>query len=79
MTAMPAPAMSFRTGRRYHARAPQRPALASVLLGCAAIYVIHAVFYFRTRNARAAILLYLVLLALLFCNVSGCRSMINAR
>ena len=59
------------------------PALRSggwwVLLLPAALYVLHAVFYFRARTPRAAILLGVVLIALLTCNVAGCRSMINAR
>jgi hypothetical protein len=49
-----------------------------VLLIGAAVYVLHAVFYFRARSRLATIFLYVVLIGLLFCNVSGCRSMLKA-
>jgi hypothetical protein len=48
-----------------------------VFVGCIAVYLIHAWFYFRSRNLRAILLLLAVLAILLVSNVSGCRAMIN--
>jgi len=48
-----------------------------VFAGCIALYVIHAWFYFRSRTSRSTLFLFGVLVILLICNVSGCRSMIN--
>ena|SRR5262245_32844355 len=48
-----------------------------VFAGCLAVYLIHAWFYFRSRNLRTALFLFGVLAILLICNVSGCRAMIN--
>jgi hypothetical protein len=42
------------------------------------IYLAHGFFYFRSRERRSAIVLLLLLVALLMCNVSGCRVMIHA-
>ena len=46
-----------------------------VLAACVAIYVIHAVFYFRSRTRRSTLLLFAVLVILLVCNISGCHKM----
>jgi hypothetical protein len=50
-----------------------------VFIGCIAVYVIHAWFYFRSRTLRLTLFLFGVLAILLICNVSGCRAMINTR
>jgi hypothetical protein len=39
-----------------------------------AIYVVHAVFFFRSKTTRSTVLLFAVLVVLLVCNVSGCRA-----
>ena len=45
------------------------------LLGLAfAIYVLHAIFYFRAKTWRSTALWFAVLVILLVCNVAGCRS-----
>ena len=44
---------------------------------CYAIYVLHGIFYFRSRTRKSTIILLAVLVVLLICNISGCRSMIN--
>ena len=41
---------------------------------CIAIYVVHAYFYFRSKTTRSTLILLGVLVALLICNVSGCRA-----
>jgi hypothetical protein len=46
-------------------------------IGCIAVYLVHAWFYFRSRNLRTTFFLFGVLAILLICNVSGCRAMIN--
>jgi hypothetical protein len=48
-----------------------------VIVVVAAIYVTHALFYFRARSSRSAFILFGVLVAFLVCNVAGCRSMIH--
>lgn len=48
-----------------------------LFIGCYALYLIHAVFYFRTRLPRSTYLWFAGLVLLLVCNVAGCRSMIN--
>lgn len=48
-----------------------------IFLGCIAVYLIHAWFYFRSTNAGSTLVLFGVLAILLICNVSGCRAMIN--
>ncbi|HEY4282753.1 MAG TPA: hypothetical protein VGM62_06765 [Chthoniobacterales bacterium] len=45
-----------------------------VLGFCYAIYVVHAVFYFRSKTIRSTVFLFAVLVILLVCNVSGCRA-----
>jgi hypothetical protein len=50
-----------------------------VFIGCIAVYVIHAWFYFRSRTLHLTLFLFGVLAILLICNVSGCRAMINTR
>jgi hypothetical protein len=42
--------------------------------GSTFIYLLHAVFYFRSKTAPATILLLAVLVVLLVCNVAGCRA-----
>src|SRR4051794_14572149 len=44
-----------------------------LLGGSAAVYVIHAIFYFRSRKAASTIILFAILVGLLICNVAGCR------
>ena len=41
---------------------------------CVAIYVVHAIFYFRSKTWRWTALWFAVLIALLVCNVAGCRA-----
>jgi peptidoglycan/LPS O-acetylase OafA/YrhL len=41
------------------------------------IYLVHAVFYFRARTTRSGLILAGVLVALLLCNVAGCRQLIH--
>lgn len=48
-----------------------------VFAGCIGTYVVHAWFYFRSRNLRSTLFLFGILAILLTCNVSGCRTMIN--
>ena len=48
-----------------------------IFLGCIAVYLIHAWFYFRSSNLRSTLVLLGVLAILLICNISGCRAMIN--
>jgi hypothetical protein len=48
-----------------------------VFLGCIAVYLVHAWFYFRSRKLWSTRLLFAVLAILLICNVSGCRAMLN--
>jgi hypothetical protein len=45
-----------------------------VLGACAAIYVVQAVFYFRSKTTRSTVLLFALLVVLLVCNVAGCRA-----
>lgn len=42
-----------------------------------AIYIVHAVFFFRARRSRAIWILYAVLLLLLVGNVGGCHQMLR--
>ena len=49
-----------------------------VIAGVTAIYVAHAILYFRVKTRRSAFILFGMLVALLICNVSGCREMIHA-
>ena len=49
-----------------------------VLIGATAIYVVHAIFYFRAKTNRSALLWLGALVVLLICNVAGCRDMIHA-
>ncbi len=41
---------------------------------CIAIYVVQAIFYFRSKTVRSTVLWLAVLVILLICNVAGCRS-----
>ena len=45
-----------------------------VLILCFAIYVAQAIFYFRSKTIRSTALWLGVLIALLICNVAGCRA-----
>jgi hypothetical protein len=50
----------------------------AVIIGGVVLYVLHAFFYFRARTTRSSLLLAGVLVALLICNVAGCREMVHA-
>src|SRR3954468_2984549 len=39
-----------------------------------AIYLVHAVFFFRSRTARSTMILFGLLVVILICNVAGCRA-----
>jgi len=41
---------------------------------CYAIYIVHAVFYFRSKTVRSTVIWFALLVLLLVCNVSGCRA-----
>ncbi|HJT82405.1 MAG TPA: hypothetical protein VJ719_14520 [Chthoniobacterales bacterium] len=45
-----------------------------VLGFCYGIYIVHAVFYFRSNTTRSTILWLGLLVIILTCNVSGCRA-----
>ena len=45
-----------------------------VIGGVTLIYLVHAVFYFRSRTTRSTILWFALLVVLLICNVAGCRA-----
>ena len=45
-----------------------------VLGACVAIYLAHAVLYFRSKSTGSTVFLFAVLLGLLVCNVAGCRA-----
>ena len=45
-----------------------------LLIVAFAVYVLHAIFYFRAKTWRSATLWFAVLVILLVCNVAGCRS-----
>ena len=57
-----------------HRQSPGPIVFALIVAG----YIVHAVIFFRTRSHRTAFILFLVLVAALICNVSGCREMNNA-
>jgi hypothetical protein len=42
-----------------------------------AIYIVHAVFFFRARQRKTIWILYAVLMLLLVCNVGGCHQMLR--
>ncbi len=46
----------------------------TVLIGVVALYLVHAFFYFRARTTRSSLIWAGLLLALLICNVAGCRA-----
>lgn len=46
----------------------------TVLFGVVALYVVHAIFFFRARTTRSILILLGVLIILLLCNVAGCRA-----
>lgn len=48
------------------------------MIGCYAVYITQAVFYFRSKTKHASLLWFAALILLLVCNVAGCRSMITA-
>lgn len=50
----------------------------TVLSALFAIYVIHAIFFFRARSLRSTLLWFALLVLLLVVNVAGCRDMIHA-
>jgi hypothetical protein len=41
---------------------------------CLGIYIVHAIYYFRSKTARSTWMLLGTLVLLLVCNVSGCRA-----
>ena len=45
-----------------------------VIGGVTALYLVHAIFYFRSKTTRSTIVLLGILIALLVCNVAGCRA-----
>ena len=45
-----------------------------ILILSFAVYILHAIFYFRAKTWRSAALWFAVLVILLVCNVAGCRS-----
>jgi hypothetical protein len=47
-----------------------------VLGGGAAVYLVHAYFYFRSKQAKVTWLFFAALILLLIGNVEGCRSML---
>ena len=47
-----------------------------VYAACVGIYLVHAYFYFRSREKRSTFILLGALVVLLVCNVSGCRTML---
>src|SRR2546423_14955666 len=47
-----------------------------VFAACIGIYLVHAYFYFRSKDKRTALILFAVLVGLLICNISGCRAML---
>lgn len=48
-----------------------------VLFACLGVYLVHAYFFFRSKNVRSTVIFYLVLVILLICNVEGCHRMTN--
>ncbi|PYI71620.1 MAG: hypothetical protein DMF02_05990 [Verrucomicrobia bacterium] len=48
-----------------------------VFAACIGIYLAQAYFYFRSRKVWSTLLLFGGQVALLICNVSGCRAMLN--
>jgi hypothetical protein len=44
-----------------------------VLSVCVAIYIVHTIFYFRSKSMRSSAIWFGFLIALLICNVAGCR------
>jgi hypothetical protein len=47
-----------------------------VLAACIAVYLLHAYFYFRSKNFPSLIIWFAVLVLLLVCNIAGCRAML---
>ena len=41
---------------------------------CFAIYIVQAIFYFRAKTVRSTALWLVLLIAVLICNVAGCRA-----
>jgi hypothetical protein len=48
-----------------------------IFVGCIAVYLVQAWFYFRSQKLWSILLLFGVLAILLTFNVSGCRAMLN--
>jgi hypothetical protein len=44
---------------------------------CVGLYVLHAILFFRSRQMRATISYFAILVLLLAANISGCRDMIQ--
>ena len=49
-----------------------------VLIGCYAVYLVHGIFYFRSKTTTRTFILYGVLVVLLIGNVAGCRDMMKS-
>ena len=49
----------------------------SILLGVLALYVLHAVVYFRARTRGTVAIMLAILVLALICNVTGCRRMLD--
>ncbi len=49
----------------------------AALIAAVVVYVTQAFFYFRTRTTRSGLIMAGVLVAILICNVAGCRTMIH--
>ena len=45
---------------------------------CVGIYIVQAVFFFRSKNIGWTILWFAILIVLLIGNIAGCRAMIHA-
>ena len=50
----------------------------AVLIGCYAVYLVHGIFYFRSKTTTRTLILYGVLVVLLIGNVAGCRDMMKS-
>jgi hypothetical protein len=49
-----------------------------VLIGCYVVYLVHGIFYFRSKTVLQTAILYGVLIIVLLGNVAGCREMIHS-
>jgi hypothetical protein len=49
-----------------------------VFIGLYVVYIVHGYSYFRSKTTTRTVILFAVLVALLTCNVAGCREMIHS-